>query len=592
MSLRKDGFDEFGNPLGKAFDLGGVDDERLRGEKILLYVAYVPNAAQRMIGEYFEWHLAQMAVAERNIQMDIMLAPGGNRCSLDEKVLAAYSQLWYVSDRTPTLKKNQVQMIADYVKDGNGLLIWADNMPFYADANLLAKSIVGASFSGNEYGNKVLVLGQKLGRGYFIEHPLTQGVNNLYEGITICTIQPTQDLTILAQSHDGQMCMACFERGNQRVVLDTGFTKLRKGAFYKTAGTARYFRNIAFWLARGTRNVEYKSFTPGRESLATINPGATSERYKYTVAVSTRLTFLLHWEGAATLGLVVQDPQGRTVFDSTSPTAPIRAEVTAKPGDWVCWVKGASVPRPAFPYVLTLVLHKGAVAAATIPPPAASPKLVPTPPAPVAAAPSKRLPIFVILDDSNRASDFAPNLNLGLRFLADHLRSRPLRGIMPALGLIAADDSGRMVTPLTDITRFSLPALPHRGRCKLGMALNTLLSNLPANLGDGKPLIIILLTGAPDDDWTARADQLRTLAVQGKANVFAFGVGGYADPAVLKRLTPAPPLSLPVLTQVYAQQTFEWLYQIADVILSGMHGGASGQSHSVPPPPVCLKSLT
>lgn len=33
---RKEGFDEFGNPIGKAFDLGGVDDERLKGEKILL----------------------------------------------------------------------------------------------------------------------------------------------------------------------------------------------------------------------------------------------------------------------------------------------------------------------------------------------------------------------------------------------------------------------------------------------------------------------------------------------------------------------------------------------------------------------------
>ena len=32
------GYDEFGNPAGKAFDLGGLDDGRLVGERILLYV--------------------------------------------------------------------------------------------------------------------------------------------------------------------------------------------------------------------------------------------------------------------------------------------------------------------------------------------------------------------------------------------------------------------------------------------------------------------------------------------------------------------------------------------------------------------------
>jgi len=588
MRDKRAGYDEFGNPLGKAFDLGGVDDERLRGEKILLYVAYVPGPLMQLMGEKYEWHHAQQAVAERNLHLDILKAPSSGHCSLNEKLLSTYSQLWYVSDQTPSLTEQQIRMIADYVRDGNGLLIWADNEPFYADANLLASTLIGTNFSGNKQGDGILVLGERLRPGCFVEHPLTQGVNRLYEGITISTIAPARGLTILAQSHDGQMCMACFERDNQRIVLDTGFTKLIKDAFDKTAGTARYFRNIAFWLAKGSRGLQYTLFTPGRESLATINPGGTSERYKYTVAQPTTLTYVLHWEGAATLSLVVQDPQGRTAHDSASATAPIRVDVPANvPGDWVCWVKGVSVPRPGFPYVLTLVLRKGAT---VVPPPPAvtlAKPTVPAPPVAPAAVVGKQLPVYLVVDGSKRMSDLAPHLDLGLRHIADRLRSRASRGAGAAVALFVADDAGRVAVSLTDVTRFASPGLTGRGACGLGQALTNLLASLSAP-AEGKPLVVVLLAGPPDDAWAAPADQLRTLAAQGKANVFVIGVGGYADAAVLKRLTPMTPLVLPVVTQVYAQQTFDWLYSIADVMLSGLESGASGQ-RNVPAPPACLQ---
>jgi hypothetical protein len=47
--------------------------------------------------------------------------------------------------------------------------------------------------------------------------------------------------------------MAAFDNGASRIVLDTGFTKLHQGKFNRTAGTARYFRNIAFWLLPESR---------------------------------------------------------------------------------------------------------------------------------------------------------------------------------------------------------------------------------------------------------------------------------------------------------------------------------------------------
>jgi uncharacterized protein YegL len=126
----------------------------------------------------------------------------------------------------------------------------------------------------------------------------------------------------------------------------------------------------------------------------------------------------------------------------------------------------------------------------------------------------------------------------------------------------------------------------------LGRTLAKVNAGISSKSTEGKPLVIIFLTGAPEDDWTSQADQLRNFAAQGKANVFVVAVGGYNDAIMLKRLTPSTPLSLPVLTQMYAQQTFDWLYNIADVVLSGMESGGGGQRKNVPAPPICLRSIS
>lgn len=356
MSKKSTGFDEHGNPEGHAFDLGGGDEDRIRGEKILLYVGYLGEASSSNFRR--APHLQQV-IAERRLHMDVRPAPDNGRCNLNDSLLSSYSQLWYISGDQPTLSDQQVQMIAQYVRAGNGLAIWADNEPYYADANLLAKALMGTSFSGNKMADQVMIPGPKLARGHFIEHPLTQGVNNLYEGITICTIAPTVRVTILGQSYDGQLCLGCYERDNQRIVLDTGFTKLFSDRFQRSAGIARYLSNIAFWLARGSRSVEYKLLTPGREDMATLNPGRISEDYKFTNKRSTRLTYILQWNGNATLELTIREPHGFVVVNKTASDSPFRVELQADTlGDWVSQVKGVNLPYPNFPYVLTLVLDR------------------------------------------------------------------------------------------------------------------------------------------------------------------------------------------------------------------------------------------
>ena len=287
--------------------------------------------------------------------MDVRTAPYNGQCDLNEKLLSEYTQLWYISDSSPKLSNKQVQMIVEYVRAGYGLAIWADNEPYYADANLLAKALIGTSFSGNKTADKLMVLGSQLAPGHFIDHPLTQGVNNLYEGITICSITPIPGVTILGQSHDGQLCLGCFEQDKQRIVLDTGFTKLFADLFKRSAGISRYLCNIAFWLALGSRSVEYRLLTTGRKDMAKISPGQSSEDYTFTITRSTKATYILQWSGAATLGLTVRDPRGAVVREESSPDSPLRVNLQVDTlGDWVCQVKGISVPSRDFPYVLTL----------------------------------------------------------------------------------------------------------------------------------------------------------------------------------------------------------------------------------------------
>jgi hypothetical protein len=350
------GYDEYGNPKSRAHELGWGDNERLQKEKILLYAVY--NGQDDPEG--FAWRHAKDSVATRQIRMDILKPSSRGNCSLlTPELLSQYTQLWFVSDKKRCLTTAQIEMIADFVQQGSGLLIWADNEPYYADANALAEKLIGTQFSGDKKGNKVLSSSTTLKPGSFIDHPLTQGVNKLYEGITISTIRSAPFLTLLAQSHDGQMCMACFEKDKQRIVLDTGFTKLIGDNFYNTAGTARYFRNIAFWLSAASREFDYQLLTTGREGLATIKAGEESEHYRFDLAEPAKVTFDLYLMGKGSVRFSVKNPAGELVHNAVynQPETQVALQAEAI-GEWECWLNGVSTPENELQYVLSLKMKK------------------------------------------------------------------------------------------------------------------------------------------------------------------------------------------------------------------------------------------
>lgn len=336
-------------------------------------------------------------------------------------------------------------MIANYVRNGNGLAIWADNDPLYADANLLAGALIGSNFSGNRDADRIMEPGPEAKPGCFVEHPLTQGVNNLYEGITICTITPGPGVTILGQSHDGQLCVGCYEDDSQRIVLDTGFTKLYNGYFHKSAGLGRYLSNIAFWLARGSRGVEYQLLSPGREEIATIRKGEHSKAYQFTVAQPTAVTCILQWEGAATLGLSVYEPGGSPAGRDVASGSPLRMNIQAgATGTWSAHVEGVEVPSTPIPYVLTLI-HETAPRTESV----TEGRIV--------------MPFYLICDVSSAASATIGGLNAALRQIQRTLAQDPNLNATAMLSVIAFHDKAGTVVPLAAPATITMPTLSAGG---------------------------------------------------------------------------------------------------------------------------------
>lgn len=82
-------------------------------------------------------------------------------------------------------------------------------------------------------------------------HDITTGLEYLYEGVTIATIQPNTALEPLLVGSAGNLVTAVYDHDGKRAVLDGGFTRLYVN--WDTAGTARYVKNAAAWLVNYER---------------------------------------------------------------------------------------------------------------------------------------------------------------------------------------------------------------------------------------------------------------------------------------------------------------------------------------------------
>ncbi len=106
--------------------------------------------------------------------------------------------------------------------------------------------------SGNLIGDQVVGLQpEQRAPGILPNHLLSTGLENVYEGITIATIQPNQTLKPLIYGSAGNLVAAFYDRDGKRAIFDGGFTRLYNK--WHTAGTPRYIKNAAAWLVNVER---------------------------------------------------------------------------------------------------------------------------------------------------------------------------------------------------------------------------------------------------------------------------------------------------------------------------------------------------
>lgn len=169
-----------------------------------------------------------------------------------EAALAKSSQLWIIADMRRQLTDEHLRVIRKFWEAGHGLYIWGDNQPYYEDANFVGEALFGVSMKGDLHGDQTVGLQKSRGAiGLKPNHLLTTGLEHIYEGITIATIEKSNVLEPLIYGSAGNLVAAFYDRDGRRAIFDGGFTRLYNK--WDTAGTARYVKNAASWLVNAER---------------------------------------------------------------------------------------------------------------------------------------------------------------------------------------------------------------------------------------------------------------------------------------------------------------------------------------------------
>jgi len=233
--------DHHGNARGNQYDL--AVDGAFDGQTILVLQLYhEPN---------FDFELPKTALKEKGFSVYRYI---GNPPSADQlkKDLKKACQVWIISDSYAKLTTDHLDAIKNFFDAGKGVYIWGDNEPYYADANQLARHLIGAEMQGNLMGDQEVGLQENLhSPGLRPNHLITTGLEHVYEGITIATLKDHPTLEPIIYGSAGNLVTAAYEKDGKRLILDGGFTRLY--VKWNTAGTGRYIKNAAAWLVNVER---------------------------------------------------------------------------------------------------------------------------------------------------------------------------------------------------------------------------------------------------------------------------------------------------------------------------------------------------
>ncbi|MGJ8660931.1 MAG: hypothetical protein ACSHXL_02745 [Bacteroidota bacterium] len=234
--------DGHGNAAGSQYDL--AIDGAFKGQTVVVL--------QLCSVSSFNFDLPKAALAEKGFST-YQFKRAAPSPEVLEEALSKACQLWVISDNVQHLNDEHAEIIKNFFDSGKGVYLWGDNDPYHADADFLAKKLIGVDMSGTFMGNQnVAFKSDSTISGMQADHLITTGLEYVYEGITIAKINdPTLVTTPLIWSTDGNVVTAIYESQGQRLILDGGYTRLYHS--WNNAGTGRYVKNAAAWLVNYER---------------------------------------------------------------------------------------------------------------------------------------------------------------------------------------------------------------------------------------------------------------------------------------------------------------------------------------------------
>lgn len=240
VPVKKDGF---GNAAGSQHDL--AVDGAFDGQTVVVMHLYT--------GGGFDFELPKKALAEKGFATYRWIDRAPSPAEL-EKALSRANQLWIISGEHPQLTQEHVKVIKKFFDAGHGLYLWGDNAPYAQDADLVARALFDVELKSDPYDPGEKVVGRQLkpgATGLLADHLLTTGIEQLYEGHSIAFMPKPGVLKPLIVGTEKHVVAAYFDQDGKRAIVDGGFTRLY--IKWDTAGTGRYVKNSAAWLANYER---------------------------------------------------------------------------------------------------------------------------------------------------------------------------------------------------------------------------------------------------------------------------------------------------------------------------------------------------
>lgn len=247
--------DKFGNPQGG--DLGLSKDGEFKGKKLLVW-GHLKGEHQYVFRE-----ANPMWVALRKRGFEVQLADK----EFPADILLKFDQFWLISYDQDNLKDADIAVLEKFVAAGKGVYLLADNEPYLAQTNVLARRWFDTDLKGSYHGTQIgFVKTRKLkeevikkfnGQYAIDDHALLTGVNFVYEGITISHFAETKKLQVIMRGSDGKPLVGVSTVPGKRVIVDCGFTRYffderdpegSMSFINRTAGTLRYGENVAAFL--------------------------------------------------------------------------------------------------------------------------------------------------------------------------------------------------------------------------------------------------------------------------------------------------------------------------------------------------------